>query len=235
MWQIIKFKHKKEKKIQKGSLTNILAVIWFWNCKTTIKYYEYYCFFLFLSPFLRVDRREKSTCDEIVAATCAHAQVLSSTLTVKTANGCARRDYHWKNDEDDDDSSLVASFAGAVFCERRGVTVVWTYAKDAADNTDGARESSRVPRRRSVQINTTYIYIWMCGYRVYISSSVAQYITSCTLMVPTYLYIYINCDVLSSRRRPPARQIWWWSTGAAGSCRRKLYYVLLFFVCNNIL
>jgi len=32
---------------------------------------------------------------------------------------------------------------------------VWTYAKDAADNTDGAPENSRVPRRRSVQ---TYIF-----------------------------------------------------------------------------
>jgi len=76
---------------------------------------------------------------------------------------------------------------------------VWTYAKDAADNTDGARESSRVPRRRSVQINTTYIYLNVrisCVYLV-----VRRTIHNIVYINGTYLYIYR--DVLSS---PPTRQ-----------------------------
>jgi len=121
--RLIKYKHKKEKNYKRITYQHLGGdlVLELYN---DYKILRILLFFYFYRRFCGLIGEKKSTCDEIVAATCAHAQVLSSTLTVKTADGCARRDYHWKNDEeDDDDSSLVASFAGAVFCERRGVTV----------------------------------------------------------------------------------------------------------------
>lgn len=173
---------------------------------------------------------KKSTCDETAAATCAHAQVLSSTLTAKTADGCTRRGLPLKKKTMRTTTTAVWSRVSRGLCSASVVGSPCMDVRQRRRRQHWRRAGEFACAAPAVCANKYCTYIWMCGYyRVYISWSAAQYITSCTLMVHIFIHIVTYC-----RRRPPARQIWWWSTGA-GSCHRKLYYVLLFFVCNNIL
>lgn len=105
----------------------------------------------------------KSTCDETGGNVRARTK-LSSTGTAKAAGGCATTTENDGGGGGGGGGSCITKRSGREFrggCVPARVSwgrrAWWTFAKDAADNTDGAPESSRVPRSVRI-VNIIYIY-----------------------------------------------------------------------------